>query len=165
MDQKLDTPAASTGLADRLLAPVKAAFAETQDTERASAEQIAYANLLDFGMKLGLGALVFTFALYVLGVVSPKIPLEQVPKYWLMSVHDYLEATHIPTGWGWLSLAGKGDFLNFLPIAFLSGVTVVCYLRILPILTAKKDRIFAAIAVAEVVVLLLAASGILVGGH
>ena len=56
--------------------------------------------------------------------------------------------------------------MNFLGIAFLAGVTIVCYLRILPILFAKKDRIYALIALLEVLVLSLAASGLLSsGGH
>jgi hypothetical protein len=73
------------------------------------------------------------------------------------------EAAH-PAGWWWLSQLHKGDFLNFLGIAFLAGVTIVCYIRILPILFAKKDRIYGVIALAEVLVLSLAASGLLRGG-
>lgn len=134
-------------------------------SEIASADQIAYANVLDVGMKVGLGSLAMTFAIYVLGIASPHISLDEVPRYWAMSVHDYLHAARVPTGWGWISLTTKGDFLNFLPIAFLSAVTVFCYLRILPILLARADKIFSAIVIAEIVVLVLAASGILAGGH
>jgi hypothetical protein len=131
----------------------------------ASPVQIAYAELLDIGMKLGLGVLVVTFALYVLGVVEPHIALGDIPKYWRMSVHDYLGHTKVPTGWGWMQLTDKGDFLNFLPIAFLSGVTILCYVRILPMLIGKRDKVFTSIVIVEIVVLLLAASGILAGGH
>jgi hypothetical protein len=55
--------------------------------------------------------------------------------------------------------------VNFLGIAFLAGVTIVCYLRIAPILFAKKDPIYGVIALLEVIVLTLAASGLLKGGH
>jgi hypothetical protein len=136
-----------------------------EGSEIASPVQIAYAELLDVGMKLGLGALVVTFALYVLGIFEPHIALDDLPDYWRMSVHDYLETTHVPTGWGWLSLIHEGDFLNFVPIAFLSAVTIVCYLRILPMLLKQRDTVFSSIVVAEIVVLVLAASGILAGGH
>jgi hypothetical protein len=134
-------------------------------SEYATAEQLAYAKLLDFGMKIGLAALLATFAIYVFGLAGPHVPLEQVSQYWSMKVHDYLEGAHVPIGWGWLSLAGTGDFMNFLPIAFLSAVTIFCYLRILPMLLAAGDKIYAAIAVLEVLVLVLAASGILAVGH
>jgi hypothetical protein len=83
-----------------------------------------------------------------------------------MSVHKYLEATGIPTGWSWISMVGKGDFINFIGIAFLAGVTIICYLRIIPILFSQKDIAYGIIAIIEVLVLVLAASGILKsGGH
>ncbi len=83
-----------------------------------------------------------------------------------MPVNKYLAATHIHTGWSWLDMLGKGDFLNFVGIAFLAGVTIVCNLRIIPILLKKKDIVYAILAILEVLVLTLAASGILkAGGH
>ena len=61
---------------------------------------------------------------------------------------------------------GKGEFLNFIGIVFLAGVTIVCYLRIIPILLRKKDTMYAVLAIIEVLVLTLAASGVLKsGGH
>ena len=69
-------------------------------------------------------------------------------------------------GWSWLHLLNKGDFLNFVGIAFLSGVSIICYLAIIPSLFRKKDTIYAMLAIAEVLVLVLAASGVLkAGGH
>ena len=129
-------------------------------------EQLAYATVLDKGMKIGLLMLVISFIIYVTGILTPYIPVSDLPKYWGMSVHKYLEATGIHPGWSWLRLIGKGDFLNFVGIAFLAGVTAVCYVRIIPILFRKKDVAFGIIAIIEVVVLVLAASGLLKsGGH
>jgi hypothetical protein len=133
---------------------------------RATEEQLAYAKLLDFGMKLGLLALIITFVVYVSGLFAPYIPVNDLPRYWGLSVHDYLKATGIHPGWTWLGMLGKGDFLNFVGIAFLAGVTILCYLRIIPILFKKKDAVYGILAILEVLVLVLAASGILkAGGH
>lgn len=133
---------------------------------KATEEQLTYARILDFGMKVGLLALIITFIIYLTGILTPHIPVNDLPKYWGMSVHKYLEATHIPHGWGWIAMIGKGDFLNFIGIAFLAGVTVICYVAIIPILFRKKDTVYAIIAITEVLVLVLAASGILkAGGH
>lgn len=133
---------------------------------KTSPEQLAYANLLDKGMKLGLLMLVISFIIYLTGILTPYIPVHDLPKYWGMSVHKYLETTGIHPGWTWLALVGKGDFLNFIGIAFLAGITVICYLRIIPILFRKKDIVYGVIAILEVVVLVLAASGLLKsGGH
>ena len=133
---------------------------------KASEEQVAYAKLLDLGMKLGLIMLVVTFIIYLSGIFTPHIPVNDLPNYWSMPVKEYLKATNIHTGWSWIYLLGKGDFLNFTGIAFLSGVTIICYMRIIPILFRKKDTIYAVLAIIEVLVLVLAASGILKsGGH
>ncbi len=136
-------------------------------------EQLLYAKILERGMFVGLALLLVTFTLYATGLVSPAVPIERLPDYWVLSVHEYLEAIehnhlhqgHLITGWGWLSLLNKGDFLNFLPIAILSGVTIVCYMGIVPTLLKKKDIAYAVIAVVEVLVLTLAASGVLTVGH
>ena len=133
---------------------------------QATEEQLAYAKLLDLGMKVGLLTLVVTFFIYVFGILTPHIAVDDLPKYWTMPVKDYLKAANIHTGWTWLSKVGKGDFLNFIPIVFLAGVTILCYIRIIPILFRKKDTIYAVLAIVEVLVLVLAASGVLkAGGH
>jgi hypothetical protein len=129
-------------------------------------EQLVYAKILDKGMKIGLLILIVTFIVYLSGLLTPYIPINDLPKYWGMSVHKYLEATGIHPGWSWLGMINKGDFLNFIGIAFLAGITVICYVAIIPILFKKKDRIYGILAIIEVLVLVLAASGILkAGGH
>jgi len=136
------------------------------DKTKASEEQIAYANVLNIGMWFGLALLIITFFIYLSGVLPSYVPIDDLPKYWTMRVHDFNVALNAPTGWGWASLVGKGDYLNFVGIAILSGLTILCYLVILPILARKKDRAYVVIAIAEVLVLSLAASGLLkVGGH
>lgn len=129
-------------------------------------EQLTYARVLDKGMKVGLLSLVVTFGLYVFGVLTPHVPVEELPRYWSLPVKEYLAATGIHPGWGWVAMLGRGDFLNFLGIAFLSSVAILCYLSITPIFFRKRDRIYGWLAVAEVLVLVLAASGVLKsGGH
>lgn len=131
---------------------------------QATEEQLIYASILDKGMKLGLLAIVVTFTLYASGVMTPHVPIGDLPKYWSMPVKDYLAATSIHTGWSWLGMLGKGDFVNFIGIALLAGVTIACYIAIMPVFLKKKDKVFFIISLIEVVVLLVASSGILKGG-
>ncbi len=132
----------------------------------ATEEQLAYSKLLDSGMKLGLLLLIITFIVYLSGILPPHVPVNDLPTYWKLPVHKYLVATGIHPGWAWLGMLGKGDFLNFIGIVFLAGVTILCYLRILPVFLKKKDTIYAVLAILEVLVLTLAASGVLkAGGH
>ncbi|HIJ78991.1 MAG: hypothetical protein OEY01_08235 [Desulfobulbaceae bacterium] len=142
-------------------------------TKEATQEQLLYANILEKGMLIGLGLMFITFGLYVFGIMKPVVPLDQIAAYWSMPVGDYLAAInhnfmhmdHAPTGWAWLHHLGKGDFLNFLPVAILSGVTIVCYIAIVPGLFARNDKAMGLICMATAVILILAASGLLAVGH
>lgn len=143
------------------------------DCPGADEEQLLYAKILQTGMYIGLALLLVTFALYTSGIVQPAVPVEQLPDYWTMNVDDYLEAInhdhlhqeHPVSGWSWLSVLGKGDYLNFLGIALLSAVTIVCFLGIVPTLIRKKDRAYVVMALLEAAILTLAASGIFSVGH
>lgn len=138
----------------------------SNEKTKASEEQLIYANILNTGMWLGLAVLTVTFLMYVFGVLPNFVPIEDLPKYWSMKAADYNHALNAPTGWGWLAFVGKGDYLNFVGIAMLAGLTILCYLAIIPTLSRKKDTAYLVIAVAEVAVLLLAASGLMKsGGH
>ncbi|MEJ2688848.1 MAG: DUF1634 domain-containing protein [Deltaproteobacteria bacterium] len=143
-------------------------------TREASHEQLLYANILEKGMAIGLVLMLVTFFLYVFGIIHPTVPLDEVANYWNKPVEQYLEAVwtnflpawdQVPTGWSWLKLLSKGDFLNFLPIAMLSGVTIFCYLAIIPGLFSRGDKAMGFISMITSVILLLAASGMLAVGH
>ena len=131
-----------------------------------SPEQVLYANILNKGMLVGLVILLITFALYVFGIVKPYVPLDQLSNYWNLGVGDYLHELDIPTGWAWLGLLNYSDFLNFIGIALLAGISIICYIAIIPTLLKNGDTIYAVIAILEVIVLTLAATGIFgSGGH
>lgn len=137
-----------------------------EDKTKATGEQIVYANILNIGMILGLAIIVVTFIVYMSGILSSFIPPQEIPKYWTMSSKNFIHSLGAPTGWDWLAMVDKGDYLNFIGIALLAGLTMICYVVILPILMKKKDTPYVVIAIIEVAVLALAASGILKsGGH
>ena len=133
-------------------------------TGRATQEQITYANLLFYGCWGGLALMVLTYAVYVTGILTPHVPLEQVTKLWSQPVGTYLEVGKVPHGWGWTVLIGKGDFLNFLGIVLLAGMTILCYIPLIPAFLKRGEKGFALMALAEIIVLLVAASGIVGAG-
>jgi hypothetical protein len=142
-------------------------------TTRATDEQLLYAKILEKGMLIGLALMFVTFGLYVFGIMKPAVPVNEIAGYWNQPVHDYLVAInnnflhmdHLVTGWSWVKLIGYGDFINFIPIAILSGVTIICYLAIAPGLFKRGDKAYAIMALAEAAILALAASGLLMVGH
>ena len=141
---------------------------DTQNKEnlKASREQIIYANILVIGVWAGIFILVTTYAIYLTGILPSHVELSIIPTVWGKGVGEYLEITHSPHGWGWVSLLTKGDFLNYIGLAFLALMTIFCYLVLVRGYIRQKNWIFTVIALLEIVVLSVAASGILgSGGH
>jgi hypothetical protein len=137
-----------------------------QDPNRyATEEQQVYAVWLDRGMKIGFVMLVASFVAYLLGLFEPHVPVSRLPEMWRLSASEYRAAADVGTGWSWLGLAHKGDFMNFVGIAFLSAITIACYIRVIPLFLKSGDKVYAGITAVTALVLILAASGLLVVGH
>lgn len=138
---------------------------ENNASLEATPEQVLYASFLNKGMLVGLMILFITFAIYVFGIMDPYIPLDKVSEVWGTNVHTYLETNNIQAGWGWFSMLGYADFLNFLGVAILAGITILCYAAIVPTLLKNGDKVYALLAILEVIVLASAASGLIAVGH
>ena len=101
---------------------------------------MAYASLLSNGSWAGLGILVAAFVIYISGVLPNVVDFDKLQIYWKLRASEYIHQANSPTGWQWLNLLNNGDMLNFIGIAVLAGITVICYLRIIPIFIRKKTR-------------------------
>ena len=134
-------------------------------TQQQQADASRYAHLLDWGTRVGLVTLVLSFAAYLFGILQPHVPLDQLPTLWNLPVSTYLQRTNTPTGWGWLALANKGDLVNHIGISLLMGCSVPALLGLIPPYLKRRDYAYAGICSLIVMVLVLAASGILTGGH
>jgi len=129
-------------------------------------EQIIYANLLLMGMLAGIIIMIITYTIYLTGLLPSHVDMQLISDNWGKGVHEYSEITHSPLGWGWIALLGKGDFINFIGFTLLGTLTIFCYLVLVRGYYREKNWIFTTISVLEILVLSLAASGILgSGGH
>ena len=122
-----------------------------------SADQQVYARWLECGTRIALVVLIASFLAYAFALRDPLLPPQELTRLWAFPVDHYIAASGAPTGWGWLQLLHKSDYLIFLAVAVLGLVTVVCYARIVPLLFAQGERWRAAIAILQVIVLLAAA--------
>jgi hypothetical protein len=127
--------------------------------------QATYARLLDVATRIGFFVSLAAFLVYVSGIVEPAVPLAELPRLWSLPASRFVALTGEPTGWGWLALLAKSDFLNLGAVALFGLVTLVCYARIVPMLFAEKERLQACIALAQVLVLAAAAAGVFTGGR
>jgi len=128
-------------------------------------EQQRYAGVLAMGTRIGLALLVLGFLAYVFEWIPPLVAHETLPALWNQPLSRYLELTGVPTGWGWLNLIDRGDIFNLIGIGVLSGISMLCLAAAAPFYASRGERVYLAICLLEIVVLLLAASGILTSGH
>lgn len=128
-------------------------------------DQLRYARLLGQGSSLGMLMLVASFAAYMLGWLPPRVPTSELQALWHLPVGEFQRLTDAPLGWAWLGHLQHGDVIGLLGIVVLASCSVPCLLALLPIYVRAGNRAFVAICMAEVAVLLLAASGVLTAGH
>lgn len=133
--------------------------------QKQHAEAERYAELLGWGTRLGVVALLISFTAYLFGLLEPHFPLAQLPSVWNLPVDAYRQHTGTPLDWGWLALAHKGDFANLIGIALLASCSLVPLLGLIPLYLKRRDYAYAVICALVATVLVLAASGLLTGGH
>ena len=125
-----------------------------------SLEQDRYATILLVCSWAGICVMVITFVLYMAGSLNPMVEPSNIPLYWSMNVHQYAQATNAPTGWNWLKLINHGDYLNLIGLAFLGIVSVLGYSSLFVEYLRKKDLPYATMVGLEIIVIVLAASGV-----
>jgi hypothetical protein len=137
----------------------------TTNTREQQAEASRYAHVLGWGTRVGVVALLLSFAAYLFGILPPHVPLEQLPAVWNLPASEYLKSTNSPTGWGWLAFIHRGDFSNLIGISLLAGCSLPALLGLIPLYLKRRDHGYAVICAVVALVLVLAASGVLTGGH
>lgn len=133
---------------------------DVRDNVKVSPEQNRYASILLVCSWAGIFVMLITFIFYMAGSFNPIVKPSDMPMYWTMNVHEFSAATHAPTGWNWLALINHADYLNLIGLAFLGIVSILGYISLLMNYLKKKDLTYALMVGIEIVVIVLAASGI-----
>jgi len=124
--------------------------------------QATYARWLDAATGVGFVLSAAAFVVYATGVLPAFVAPADLPRLWRLPVRSYLEAAGAPAGWGWVALAGYGDYLCLAALALFAAVSAACYARLLPLFIRSGAWLDASLAAAQLAVLALAASGWLV---
>jgi hypothetical protein len=120
-----------------------------------------YGRCVEIGVAFSLGLIGLELTAYVTGALSPYIPLQDLPAYWSLPLKEFLVAANVPSGWGWLAIVWKGDYLNFVGIALLASIPAAGCVSVVRAYAARGERTYAALALAQILVLIAAASGLL----
>ena len=124
-----------------------------------------YATLLKRFTMASMIFLAISFAIYIFQWIPSYIDIDKMGELIRLRSADYRVAANGPTGWAWLNLIGYSDYLSFMAIAFISGVSVFVYFILVHVFWRCKDYIYTSIAVIQILIFLLAASGIVNSGH
>jgi hypothetical protein len=132
---------------------------------KSSEEQLAYAGVLDILVKIGFVGLLVTFVVYVFRLLPPFVEMEAMATLWHLPLDEFLAQTGAPSRpWEWVRSVGFGDMINYIPVVFLGSVSFICLARVLPIFVKNGDVAYSIIVAVQLVVIALAASGVLATG-
>lgn len=120
-----------------------------------------YAALLFWGSRLSFVFLVASFYAYLSKALPSRVAPEHLGLYWDYPLDTFLERTNTPIGWEWLRHAACGELASLTGIAILASCSAPCLLAVSCVFLRRKDRIYASLCVLQVVIMTLAASGIL----
>lgn len=123
--------------------------------------RLRYAAVLDAGTRIAFVLLVIAFALYVAGILPAEVPLERLPELWRLPADEFLARTGASRGWGWIAHLPHGEAANLGAITVLVAAVLAAFLAILPLYIRARERLFAAMTVIQILVTLVAASGLL----
>ena len=124
-------------------------------------EQYIYAKIIFHISNLGLFALITGFILYILGVLTPLVPLQELPQYWSLSLSQFLEKSGAPTGWQWISMLVYGDVVPLLGISILASVSLCCFLFLLFSFLQRGAKVLVIIVAMELFFILISASNLI----
>lgn len=133
----------------------------TGENTRISAAQRQFAAMLAIGMYCGLVVLALGFVAYILDWLPATVRLDALPRFWSLSAADYRQSTGAPDGWGWLTHYSAGEILPLAGIVILCSTVLLGFIVLAASSALRRDWAYFAIALFEVAVLVLAASGLL----
>jgi predicted membrane-bound dolichyl-phosphate-mannose-protein mannosyltransferase len=123
-----------------------------------------YGRVLHYLVLAGFIILGLTFLIYAFGLLPSYMDAHRGPEVWHLPADEAVAETARPPFWGWATNLGRADLLSLGSLAILAATTPVGFLFLIVFFLRRRDLIYAGMALAQVIILVLAASG-LVSGH
>lgn len=129
---------------------------------------ILYAKTLDLVSHTVIVAMAVGYALYLTGLLPLSIPIDAIAENWHLSAADMLATLHHPSGWNFLTAPGgvlHGDIVSYMSIILLALATLFCLTVAIAIYLSEKKLLLFTIVLIQLLVLVVAASGIMATGR
>jgi hypothetical protein len=126
--------------------------------------QTRFAKTLGIMVAIALASLAITFILYAGGLLPSAVDPDKAAANWHLKADDYSAALGQKNGWDWIFNLSDGEALSKAALALLGSCILVCYSIAVVSFIKQKNRIYAVLAFLQILILIVAASG-LGGGH
>ncbi|NTU59187.1 MAG: DUF1634 domain-containing protein [Chlorobiaceae bacterium] len=130
--------------------------------------QLAYAKTLDYVAHSVIIVMAAGYFLYLTGLLPLSVPIETIAGNWHLSASRLQAKLHLASGWSCFTRPEgifHGDIVSYISVIFLSLATLICLVSAFLVFIGEKKRLYSAITLLQVIVLLVAASGILSAGR
>ncbi len=130
--------------------------------------QLVYAKTLDYVAHSIIVVMAIGYFLYLTQLLPLSVPIETIAGNWHLSAAKLQAKLNLSCGWDCFTApAGiiHGDILSYISVIFLSLSTLICLASAVAAFISEKKYLYSTIAILQVLVLLVAASGIMSGGH
>lgn len=123
-------------------------------------QRLAYARVLEWGCSLGFGGLLVAFVLYAAQVIPPMVPFREMPTQWAKPLEQFQQDTGMRDRWGpgrgirWIGCLNCGEFVVYLPIAWMAGISFVSCAVLLPFYIRRRS--YALLSVTALLLFVLA---------
>lgn len=132
---------------------------------KAPAEALRFALWLEWGTRIGMVVMVVSFVAYLSGWWPARIAPAELERWWGMPLAQFIEHTRAPTGWQWLYALHHAENSAVFGVAVLASCAVPALLALVPLFHSRGDRRYVLLSLAVALVLVVAASGLVSGGH
>lgn len=120
-----------------------------------------YGQILAWSMRAGLAALALALLAYL--AMPSAVPLSHMAEVWNAPASRWLEANALRPGPEW-ALQWRGtESLVLAAIAWLATCSIACLAAVLPVFHRRGERVAVVLCALQIVVLILAALGLLPG--
>ncbi len=141
---------------------------ETGSGRYADGVQLAYAATLDIVSHVVIVALALGYIVYLFRILPLDLPIEAVAGNWHLSSATLASKYAVHNGWSCFSGISPllhGDAISYASIVILAMATTFCLLTAIVMYLRGRNIMYAVMALLQVLVLSVAASGLLFAGR
>ncbi|ASQ89583.1 hypothetical protein CHL67_00310 [Prosthecochloris sp. GSB1] len=120
-----------------------------------------YAAVLERVSMVGIAAIAGAYLLYVLHALPLSVQVHDIAANWHLGADALVAKGLSPSGWSWVAGIGNADILSLAAIGLLTMTPVVCLAAASASFLSRKDYAYTIIGLLQILVLLVAISGVL----